>query len=186
MEEDDTRGAEELTERLAEIRRLQATTRRSLLTEGWQALLLWGALFLASVPAAYWLDGNTMWYWIVGGAVGGATSWIMGSRAEVHPDSSARPYLAVAVVMFVGAFGSFQVFEGRQAILSWWAVLLIGFILFSLLDGQRALAVAMVVMVIWGIVIYGVIEDEGALYAVLASGLGAALVGAGAAFRTVR
>jgi hypothetical protein len=186
MSEELDTEAEELEQRLAEVRRLQASARRSMLTEGWMIEVLWGVIFLVSVPAAFLLDGNLMWFWTIAGFIGGVASFTLGLRAEVQPNTPAWPYLVVAAAMFVGAFGSFYVFQERMAILAWWAVLLSGFIVFALLDGQRALAIGLIVMIVWGVVTFGVIDDVGTLYAVLATSLGAAYLGAGAAFRTVR
>ncbi len=138
------------------------------------------------MPTAFLLDGDLRWFWTIAGVVGGVASYAMGVRAEVQPNTPAWPYLVVAGIMFAGAFGAFYVFEERMAILVWWAVLLAGFIVFALLDGQRALAIGLVAMIVWGVVSYGVIDDVGTLYAVLATSLGASYLGAGAAFRTVR
>lgn len=178
--------AEELEQRLAEVRRLQVVARRSVLTEGWLALIIWGIIFLASVPAAFLLDGNLMVFWLVAGLIGGVASFTMGVRAEVQPNRTPLPYVVTAVLMFVGAFGAFSVFEERIAAFVWWVVLLTGFIVFALLDSQKALAIALVAMVVWGTVTFGVVDEVGTLYGILATSLGAVYIGAGAAFRTVR
>lgn len=179
-------GPEALEERLAEIRRLRQVARQSMLTQGWGLLTLWGAAFVVSVPVAYLLEGDLRLYWSVVAVVGGIASFVIGRRADVTPRRSGWPYLVTSVVMFAGAFGAFWVFEDLTAILVWFAVLTGGFIAFTALDEQWHVLAWLVGLLAWGIVMYLVIDEPGALYAALAGSLGATLVGAGTAFGTVR
>jgi hypothetical protein len=179
-------GPEALEERLAEIRRLRQVARQSMLTQGWGILTLWGAAFVVSVPVAYLLEGDLRLYWSIVAGVGGIASFVIGRRADVTPRRSGWPYLVTSVVMFAGAFGAFWVFEDLMAILVWFAALTGGFIVLTALDEQWYVLAWLAGLLAWGVVMYLLIDEPGALYAALAGSLGATLVGAGTAFGTVR
>lgn len=179
---------DELAERLADVRRIRAATRTSVLTAGWAVLIVWGAVFLASVPVAFALDGDLGWFWGVAAPLAAVLSFVAGSRQEMHTTDSAWPYLVIGAFMFIGAFGAFIVFAGTTAIVVWWVVLTTGFGAIAILDRQRVVAVAVAAVGLWGVVTWAVLGEggEGALYAAVATGLGALLVGVGAALRMVR
>jgi hypothetical protein len=181
-----TMDADELAERLAEVRRLQALARQSLLTSGWAILVLWGALFIVSVPMAFLLDGDVGLYWGIGAVGGAVASFFIGARAEVLPRRAAWTYATTSAAMFVGAFGAFWVFEEVLAILVWFCVLTVGFGVFTALDEQWHVLAGLGALFAWGIAMYAVAPDQGTLYAALAGALGATLIGVGTAFRTVR
>lgn len=179
---------DELAERLAEVRRIRAATRTSVLTAGWAALVAWGIAFLASVPLAFALDGDLGAYWVIAAPLAAVVSYVAGSRQEMHTTESAWPYLAIGGGMFVGAFGAFFVFAGTTAIGVWGLVLTAGFAAIALLDRQRVVAFAVAAVGGWGLGVWWVVgpADQDVLYTALATALGALLVGVGAALRMVR
>lgn len=188
---DDTRrdlDPDDLAHRLAEVRRIRAATRASVLTAGWIALVAWGLAFLGSVPLAFALDGDLGVYWLVAAPLAAVVSYVAGSRQEMHTTDSAWPYFAIGAAMFVGAFGAFFAFSGTTAIGVWGLVLTVGFAAIALLDRQRVVAGAVGAVGVWGLVVWWAVgpTDQDVLYTALATALGALLVGVGAALRMVR
>ncbi len=189
LDPDDTRlDPDDLAERLADVRRIRAATRASVLTAGWVALVVWGLVFLGSVPLAFALDGDLGAYWIVAAPVGAVVSFVAGSRQEMQTTESAWPYLVIGAGMFVGAFGAFFLFAGTAAIGVWGLVLTAGFAAIALLDRQRVVAGAVAAVGVWGLVVWWAVGpgDQDVLYTAMATALGALLVGVGAALRMVR
>lgn len=173
---------------LSELGRLRQQTRTSVLTANWWMLLMWGAIFLLSVPALLSSSEALSFYWIVAGPVGGLASFVVGSRIdrEVSTGNPIWPYLVTAAFMFTVGFGVWSVLDGAAAILIWWLALVIGFGSFAALDRQRMLVAALAFVAAWGVGMYFILPDEGTLYVALSSTAGSLLVGTGTGLWMVR
>lgn len=173
---------------LAEVRRTKAVTHTALRTAGWGPLALWGVICLggslvAMAPSAVLVAA----YWTVAATVGAWYSAATGRRAartaRIGPPSEAPR--VIGLLIFVGSFGSWIVLDIRPAALAWWAIATGGMALIALLERQRVLAAALVVIGIWGVVMWFAIDDD-MIIVIMTSALGALLLGAGVALRMAR
>lgn len=173
---------------LSELGRLRRQTRTSVLTANWWMLLMWGAIFLLSVPALVSGIEVLDLYWVVAAPIGGVASFVVGTRLdrEVSTGGPAWPYLLTAGCMFVAGFGVWFVLSGATAILVWWLALVSGFGSFAVLDRQRLLVAALACLAVWGVGVYLLLGDERSLYVALASTFGGLLVGSGIGLWMVR
>lgn len=173
---------------LSEMGRLRQQTQNSILTANWWMLLMWGAIFLLSVPAVISGSEALSFYWIVAGPAGGVASFAVGSRIdrEVSTGGAIWPYLLTAIFMFGVGFGVWFVLEDAIAILVWWLALVAGFGSFAALDRQRLLVAALAFIAAWGAGMYFMLESDLALYVALASTAGGLLVGTGVGLWMVR
>ncbi|NND85673.1 MAG: hypothetical protein HKN46_11045 [Acidimicrobiia bacterium] len=173
---------------LAEMGRLRQQTQKSVLTANWWMLLMWGAIFLLSVPALVSSSDALSMYWVVAGPAGGIASFAVGTRRdrEVSTGGSVWPYLVTAVLMFTIGFGVWFVLADAIAILVWWLALVAGFGSFAALDGQRLLVAALAFIAAWGVGMYFMLPDDVTLYVALASTAGSVLVGTGVGLWMVR
>ena len=178
----------EAAELLAELQRIRHATRQSVLTSNWSMFLMWGAIFLGSVVAIATGIEAMSYYWAVVAPLGALASFSLGANSEQGVSATAKswPFIVTVVLMFIGTFGSFFVFEGTLAMLVWWLVLVAGFSVFALLDGQYQLLTALALLAAWGIGFFALIESEEVLYFVLAGTFGGVLLGAGAGLRMMR
>lgn len=170
---------------LAEIRRARTLTRTSLLTAGWRWLVLWGVILLGSVVSYGFGTNYSGRYWLVAGPLGAALTTLIGYTIDTGKEVSAKPYLAIGATMLIVGFGCWAVFEEMTAALVWWVVIAGGMALIALLDGQRLLTISIAGLLAWGVVIWTTFEFD-TVMAVIISGLGGLLLGAGAALRMVR
>lgn len=184
----DTPDVNEAADLLAELQRIRHSTRQSVLTNNWSMFLLWGAIFLGSVVAIATGIEAMSYYWVVVAPLGALASFSLGASSHqgVSATTKSWPFVVTVILMFVGTFGSFFVFDGTLAILVWWLVLVAGFSVFALLDGQYQLLAALALLAGWGIGLFALIESEDVLYFVLAGTFGGVLLGAGAGLRMVR
>lgn len=173
---------------LSELGRIRQQTRKSVLTANWWMFLMWGAIFLGSVPALASSSEGLSLYWVVAGPAGGIASFAVGSRQdrEVSTGQPVWPYLLTAVFMFTVGFGVWFVLADEIAILVWWLALVAGFGSFAALDGQRLLVAALAFVAAWGVGMYLILPDELSLYVALASTAGSLLIGTGVGLWMVR
>lgn len=172
---------------IADVRRVRAVTRTSLLSAGWRTLLLWGVIMLGGSLMYANDPDHAGWYWAVAAPAGAIVSSMLGRRESLSArlSGSTTPYVLTSAIMLVGGFGPWMVLDLKWALLVWWLVIVGGIAVFAHLDRQRALVIALIGVIAWGLAISTRLPLLPTLIA-MTSGLGGVLLGAGAAYRTVR
>lgn len=178
MTEDQLAEAKEL---LADVTRVKAHARQSLLSANWSMFILWGVISAISVTPLLAGAEDIGIYWLVAAPIGAAISFWLGSRhsADLGLGESALPYALTGIGMFVFAFGGSFVLESRWAIVWVFTVVAVGFGVFAVLDAQRPV-LYLVILLVGAFVALGIgIDQEMALYLSCALLLGGSFLGLG-------
>jgi hypothetical protein len=140
--DDEIRSAdiEEVTSLLAEVGDLKKETRADLQSDGWQWLLVWGAVCLGAALSAY--TPLAPWYWMVVVPVALVVTWIVQKRIESRAPVRVKawPYWTIGAAITVSAFGASFAFETEVTVVVVWVVLGLGFMAFSVLERQTSAA----------------------------------------------
>jgi hypothetical protein len=183
--ENEIRSADidEVRSLLAEVGDLKRGTRAVLQRDGWQWLLVWGAVCLGAALSAY--TPLAPWYWIVVVPVALVATWIVQERTEGRAPVRVKawPYWTIGGAITVAAFGASFAFATEVTVVVVWVVFGLGFMGFSLLERQRA--AAGVFLGLAGIATFlGVVtEDRLGLYPVLGFMFAITMAGVSAGIR---
>lgn len=180
--------AAEARELLADVSRVQAHARQSILSANWSMFLLWGFISVASVAPLLAGADHIGFYWLVAAPIGGLLSFWLGARhsAELGVGESPVPYALTGVGIFVFAFAGSWYLDSRWAIVWVFTVVAVGFGVFALLDRQRTVLLLVAVLVGLFVALGFGVEDDVALYLSCALLLGGAFLGLGAGLRMAR
>lgn len=173
---------------LGDVERVRRRVRGDL-SGMWFPLVLFGAAFLASVPAIELLGGSRVGlYWaIVGIAGGSATGWFYRRRQiELGAVRGGRAYIAIAVVVLVGALGIAAVGEriGFRDLTFFGpsVVVALGYLGWARLERSAALAAVVVALLALETALIAVGTDRLTAARVLALAWGSTLVLTGLAY----
>lgn len=171
----------EAKELLANVSRVKAHARQSMLSGNWSMFILWGVISLLSVAPLLAGADDIGIYWLIAAPIGAAISFWLGARhsEELGVGESVRPYALTALGIFVFAFAGSALIESRWAIVWVFIVVAVGFGVFAILDHQRPVLYLSALMVVAFVVLGVGVEAAEALYLSCALLLGGSYLGLG-------
>ncbi len=168
---------------LAEVGDLKKGTRAVLQSDGWQWLLVWGAVCLGA--ALSYSTPIAPWYWVGAVPVALVVTWVLQERLEDRAPVRVKawPYWAVGGAMTVAGFGSSFVLSTEVNVVVVWVVFGLGFTGFSLLDRRRAAAGVFLGLSVTATFLGIVTDDRMTLYPMLGFMFAIAMAGVSAGIR---